>query len=133
MAWVTVSGWPSSNQLISCTVNCNTESDPDKGHLKRGLLQPLHPQHKTVTLPGDNLDQRPGAVAEEVEIGAEGIRVHLALDNRHQVVDGHTRVDGLPVQLLWLQALGTGLVGHAAVKGLSSLYAIEPVLLPLGE
>nr|WP_231745374.1 MULTISPECIES: hypothetical protein [Microbulbifer] len=53
----------------------------------------------SVALPGDHLHQRPGPVAEDVEIGTEGIRAHLALDDRHQAVDGFPHIDRLPVQV----------------------------------
>jgi hypothetical protein len=53
----------------------------------------------SIALPGHHLDRRPGPVAEDVEIGTEGIGLHLALDDRYQAVDGLPHIDRLAVEV----------------------------------
>lgn len=59
----------------------------------------LHPQHEAIALLGHHLGQRPGPAADDVEIGTEGICVHLALDDRYQAVDCHPHIDRLAVEV----------------------------------
>ena len=67
--------------------------------LETGLLHALHPQGKAIAFPVNALHDRSIRVAEDEQLRAERIQVHLSLNDCHEAVDGFSHIDWLAIQV----------------------------------